>query len=97
MMMMMMMMVLMSIIIRTRSLGALRAPTSSWRPFGPLNFVLRALWALRPCGGGDVAVVGRDGCACGLLVVGLMMVMVYLHIEDDRVKVSASSRLDSGI
>ena len=26
----------------TRSLGALRAPTSSWRPFGPLVFVLRA-------------------------------------------------------
>ena len=39
----------------TRSLGALRAPTSSWRPFGPalgpsglLDFVLRALRALRP-------------------------------------------------
>ena len=32
----------------TRSLGALRAPTSSWRPFGPLDFVLRALWPLRP-------------------------------------------------
>ena len=29
----------------TGSLGALRALTSSWRPFGPLNFVL---WALRP-------------------------------------------------
>ena len=34
--------------IQTRSLGALRAPTSSWRPFGPLDFVLRALRALRP-------------------------------------------------
>ena len=33
----------------TRSLGALWAPTSSWRPFGPPDFVLRALWALRPC------------------------------------------------
>ena len=33
----------------TRSLGALRAPTSSWRPFGHLDFVLRALRALRPC------------------------------------------------
>ena len=33
----------------TRCLGALRAPTSSWRPFGPLDFVLRALRALRPC------------------------------------------------
>ena len=33
----------------TRSLGALRAPTSSWGPFGPLDFVLRALQALRPC------------------------------------------------
>ena len=31
----------------TRSLGALRAPTSSWRPFGSLDFVLRALRALR--------------------------------------------------
>ena len=30
-----------------RSLGALRAPTSSWSPFGPLDFVLRALLALR--------------------------------------------------
>merc|ERR1712020_172582 len=33
----------------TRSLGAPRAPTSSWGPFGPLDFVLRALRALRPC------------------------------------------------
>ena len=40
----------------TRSLGLLRGPTSSWRPFGPafgpsglLDFVLHALWALRPC------------------------------------------------
>ena len=39
----------------TRSLGALRAPTSRLRPFGPalgpsglLDFVLRALRALRP-------------------------------------------------
>ena len=41
----------------TRSLGALRAPTSSWGPFGPRllvggpsgpDFVLRALRALRP-------------------------------------------------
>ena len=36
-------------LLNTRSLGALRAPTSSWRPFGPLDFVLRALRALRPC------------------------------------------------
>ena len=43
-------------ICTTRSLGARWAPTSSWRPFGPafcpsglLDFVLRALWALRPC------------------------------------------------
>ena len=35
--------------IGTRSLGALWAPTSSWRPFRPLDFVLRALRALRPC------------------------------------------------
>ena len=37
------------VISETRSLGALRAPTSRWRPFGPLDFVLRALRALRPC------------------------------------------------
>ena len=36
-------------IYRTRSLGALRAPTSCWGPSGPLDFVLRALRALRPC------------------------------------------------
>ena len=34
--------------IADRSLGALRALTSSWRPFGPLDFALRALRALRP-------------------------------------------------
>ena len=34
---------------QTRSLRALRAPASSWRPFGPLDFVLHALRALRPC------------------------------------------------
>ena len=33
----------------TRSLGVLWAPTPSWRPFGPVDFVLPALWALRPC------------------------------------------------
>ena len=37
------------VLCQYRSLGALRAPTSSWRPFGPLDFVLRALRALRPC------------------------------------------------
>ena len=37
------------ILYYTRSLGALWAPTSSWRPFGPLDFILRALRALRPC------------------------------------------------
>ena len=39
----------------TRSLGTIRAPTSSWRPFGPLDFVLRgsrpsdtqAVWPMR--------------------------------------------------
>ena len=35
-------------IFETRSLGALRAPTSSWRSFGPLDFVLCALRTLRP-------------------------------------------------
>ena len=34
--------------LETRSLGALRAPTSNWRPFRILDFVLCALWALRP-------------------------------------------------
>ena len=38
-----------NILFHTRSLGALRAPTSSWRPFGPLDFVLCALRAFRPC------------------------------------------------
>ena len=33
--------------IFTRGLGALRALTSSWKPFGPLDFVLLALRALR--------------------------------------------------
>ena len=37
------------VLCRHRSLGALRAPTSSWGPFGSLDFVLRALRALRPC------------------------------------------------
>ena len=44
------------ILYLTRSLGALRAPTSSLWPFGPalgpsglLDFVLRALRAFRPC------------------------------------------------
>ena len=31
------------------SLEALQALTSSWKPLGPLDFVLRALRALRPC------------------------------------------------
>ena len=46
----------------TISLGAPWAPTSSWRPFGPafgpsglLDFVLRALRALRPCDPRNVA------------------------------------------
>ena len=46
----------------TRSLWARWAPTSSWRPFGPafgpsglLDFVLRALRALRPCDPRNVA------------------------------------------
>ena len=50
----------------TRSLGALRAPTSSLWPFGPpfgpsglLDFVLRALRALRPCDPRTVA-LGTD-------------------------------------
>ena len=30
-------------------LGALQALTSRWRPFGPRDFVLRALRALKPC------------------------------------------------
>ena len=34
-------------LLETRSLGAFRAPTSSWRTFGPLDFVLRALQAGR--------------------------------------------------
>ena len=45
--------------IYTRSLGALRAPTSSWRPFGPLNYVLRALRALRPCEPAGAEILSR--------------------------------------
>ena len=36
------------IYVNTWSLGALQARTSSWRPFGPLDFILCALRALRP-------------------------------------------------
>ena len=49
MIMMMMVMMMMIYIYITRSLGALRAPTSSWGTYGPLDFVVRALRALRPC------------------------------------------------
>ena len=35
-------------IIEHRSLDACRVSTSNWRPFGPLDFILRALWAVRP-------------------------------------------------
>ena len=49
-----------------RSLGALRAPNSSLRPFGPalspsglLDFVLRALRALRPCNPRNSAMMGQ--------------------------------------
>ena len=41
----------------TRSLRALRAPTSSLRPLGLFDFVLRALQALRPCDPCNVAVI----------------------------------------
>ena len=37
------------IYIKLEVRGDLRAPTSSCKPFGPLHFVLCALWALRPC------------------------------------------------
>ena len=33
----------------TRSLGALRAPTSCWRPLGPFEYVLQPLCALQLC------------------------------------------------
>ena len=53
------------IYLETRSLGALRAPTSSLRPFGLalgpsglLDFVLRALRALRPCDPRNGVVIG---------------------------------------
>ena len=39
---------LVTILCFNRSLAALQDLTSSWRPFGPLDFVLRALRALRP-------------------------------------------------
>ena len=53
------------ILYHTRSLGALWAPTSRLRPFGPawgpsglLDFVLCALRALRPCDPRNDAVIG---------------------------------------
>ena len=53
------------IYVMTRSLGALRALTSRLRPFGPalgplglLDFVLRALRALRPCDPRNGAMIG---------------------------------------
>ena len=36
-------------LLDTRSLEALWALTSSWKPFGHLDFVLRTLRALKPC------------------------------------------------
>ena len=36
-------------IIEDQKSEAIQARISSWRPFGPLDFVLRALRALRPC------------------------------------------------
>ena len=52
------------IIYNTRSLGALRAPTSRMRPFGPslgpsglLDNVLHALRALRPCDPRNIAMI----------------------------------------
>ena len=51
--------------VQTRSLGALRAPTSRLRPFGPalgpsglLDNVLHALRALRPCDPRNSAMMG---------------------------------------
>ena len=56
---------LMMKIYMTRSLGALRTPTSSLRPFGLalgpsglLDFVLRALRALRLCDPRNGAMIG---------------------------------------
>ena len=39
--------VLKVVMMTNRSVGALWAPTSSWRPFGPLDVVLRALRPVR--------------------------------------------------
>ena len=67
----------------TRSLGALRAPTSSLWPFGPpfgpsglLNFVLRALRALRPCDPRTVA-SGTDVSHMDAFVVFFVFVVFF--------------------
>ena len=60
---------------KTRSLGALRAPTSSLRPSsGLFDFVLRALQALRPCDG--------VGCAYGLLLLFFVQFLVTILISE---------------
>ena len=56
-------------ILDTRSLGALRAPTSRWRPFGPIDFVLRALRALRP--------------VCGKIVLHLLIIGILGYDWDE--------------
>ena len=35
--------------LKTKNLGTLWAPTSNWKPFGPLDFVLCGLWELMLC------------------------------------------------
>ena len=45
----------------TRSLGALRASSSSWRPFGPVEFVLRSGWYVGPAIFGDFWPFGPFG------------------------------------
>ena len=61
---------------KTRSLGALRAPTYSWRPFGPLDFVLRALRALRPC---DPRTCIHAACVHDVCIHGECINNAYIH------------------
>ena len=69
-----------------RSLRALRALTSSWRPFGPLDFVLRALWPLKPVRRARLSSCGKfftDQPTMDKLILGVGRPFVHVIQEMD--------------
>ena len=75
----------------TRSLGALRAPTSRLRPFGPalgpsglLNNVLHALRALRRCDPRNDALDSDQTLVLVELVLLIVVVVVFLFRRSIR-------------